>query len=388
MDAMKGRMRVIYLDNAATTYPKPEAVRRAVGNALVRYGANPGRGGHEMAMATSEQIFQCRKKIAKLFHVSGEECVAFTMNCTQSINMVLKGLLNPGDHVIVSCLEHNAVMRPLEKLKEQGVAVTIAKVFPGDDDKTVEAFRQCLKPNTKLIACTHASNVWGIRLPIERLAQLAAGEGIQIMIDAAQSAGVLPIDMEKYPIDFLCCAGHKGLYGPMGTGILATRRGAELDTLLEGGTGSNSSSLQQPSVMPDRMESGTPNTPGIIGLSAGIDFIQKATLERVASHEISLMAYLHDELSKMRHIQLYTARPTQEFFAPVLSFNVSGKASEDISQALNRHGVATRAGLHCAPLAHRYFDTLEIGTVRISPSIFNTKKQIDSVLSILSNFRN
>lgn len=211
---------MIYLDNAATTYPKPASVQNTVQIALKKYGANPGRAGHAMSLAAAEEIYRCRTAAADFFKAPGPECVAFTLNCTHAMNYVLKGLLKPGDHVVTSSLEHNAVMRPLQKLSENGVMFTVAKVFPGDNDATLNAFRNAIRENTKLIVCTHASNVWGIRLPVERIAALGHLYNIPIVVDCAQSAGVLPIDMAESGFDYLCVAGHKGLYGPMGTGML------------------------------------------------------------------------------------------------------------------------------------------------------------------------
>lgn len=241
---------MIYLDNAATTYPKPVSVRNAVGDALVRFGANPGRAGHAMSMACAEEIFRCREAAARLFHAPGPECVAFTLNCTHAVNYVVKGLLRPGDHVVTSCMEHNAVARPLFALSRGGVEVTEAEVFPGDADATARSFEKAMRENTKLVICTHASNVWGIRLPVERIAELAHRRGIRMAVDCAQSAGVLPVDMAA-GIDFLCVAGHKGLYGPMGTGMLITADGARLASLIEGGTGTSSALPEQPLTMPD-----------------------------------------------------------------------------------------------------------------------------------------
>ena len=307
---------MIYLDNAATTYPKPRGVRLAVQNAMMTYGANPGRGGYPMAMQTTEQIFLCRKKLAQMFHCASEEEVVFCLNCTQAINMVLKGCLKEGDHVVVSCLEHNAVMRPLEKLRRKGVFVTVAKVFPGDDDKTLESFERCMKGNTRLVICTHVSNVWGLKLPVQRIAELSHRKGAEFLTDGAQSGGVFPLDLQKDGIDYLCLAGHKGFYGPMGVGILLTSHGKELDTVLEGGTGSLSASLDQPDLMPDRLESGTPNTWGILGLSAGIDFVRTTTMEKIRAHEMKLTHRLYRGLQGRKDVRLYTGEPA----APVLSF--------------------------------------------------------------------
>ncbi|MCI1956489.1 MAG: aminotransferase class V-fold PLP-dependent enzyme [Oscillospiraceae bacterium] len=378
---------MIYLDNAATTYPKPQSVQRAVTEAFRRYGANPGRAGHSMAMAASEEIYRCRSAAADFFHAQGPECVAFTLNCTHAVNYVLKGLLRPGDHVVISCLEHNAVVRPVHALAENGVTFTEARVFPGDNDATVNAFRDAIQENTKLVLCTHASNVWGIRLPVGRIAALAHQYGIPMAVDSAQSAGVLPIHMEEDGIDYLCAAGHKGLYGPMGTGMLITSHGSGLATVIEGGTGTESMMPEQPSGMPERLESGTQNMPGIAGLRAGIEFVKKRGPEKIFLHEIRLLRSLHAALSSMEGVVLYTPAPDPKYFAPVLSFNLAGLPSETVGRELSRYGVAVRAGLHCAPAAHRFMGTLEIGAVRVCPSAFSTMADINGLIAALKKIR-
>ncbi len=372
---------MIYLDNAATTYPKPASVRRAVSQALVRYGANPGRAGHRMSLAASEEIFRCRSAAADFFHAPGPECVAFTLNCTHAVNYVLKGILKPGDHVVLSNVEHNAVFRPAYALSRLGVEFTEARVFPCDHDRTVDSFRKAIRENTRLIFCTHASNVWGFRLPVERIAALAHEYRIPIGLDCAQTAGVLPIDMADSGFDYLCIAGHKGLYGPMGTGMLITANGKTLAPLIEGGTGTESEMAEQPSGMPERMESGTQNMPGIAGLRAGIEFVKSRGIENIARHEMAIVCRIYDGLSRMPEIQLYTPRPEIRHFAPVLSFNVKGVPSETVGRELDTLGVEVRAGLHCAPEAHRYMGTEETGAVRLCPSAFTTWADAEGFLN-------
>lgn len=369
---------MIYLDNAATTFPKPPAVSAAVNEALRVYGANPGRSGHKQSMRSAKEIYDCRGMAAALFHAENVEDVVFTLNCTHSLNIVFKGLLKSGDHVVTSDMEHNSVMRPLHELAKKGVTFTQAKVYPGDNDKTVDSFRNALGPDTKLVVCTHASNVWGARLPIGRIGALCHEYGIQFMVDAAQTAGTLPIDIQDMHIDYLCAAGHKGLYGPMGTGILITTCADKLSTLTEGGTGSSSISYEHPLQMPDKFESGTPNLPGIAGLKAGIAFVSRVKQENIARHEIELMRRLYDKFANLNHVLLYTEKPGLDHFAPVLSFNVKGIDSETVAEYLNRnYDIALRAGLHCAPAAHSAMGTLETGAVRVSPSYFTNAAQID-----------
>lgn len=375
---------MIYLDNSATTYPKPEAVRRAVGQALTQYGANPGRAGHRFAMKTAEAVFRARRLAADFFGEERIENVIFTPGCTQSLNMVLKGRLRPGDHVVISCLEHNAVYRPVAALASEGVHHTVARVFPGDDGRTLESIESCLKSNTKMVVCTHGSNVFGIRLPIEDIGRLAHAHHAEMTLDAAQSAGVAEYDLRQMPVDFLCCSGHKGLYGPMGIGLLIAR-GERLKPFVRGGTGSQSALTEQPEEYPDRLESGTPNVPGILGLEAGIRFVQQKGARRIAEHETELVRRLHQRLAQNPRVQLYTPIPEMGRCFPVLSFNVLDLPSEETAQRLNKAGFAVRAGLHCAPLAHSWMGTLENGTVRVSVSAFNNRQEIDALAEALKD---
>ncbi len=374
---------MIYLDNAATTWPKPLCVREAVQQALNVYGANPGRGGHAMGMAASREIYRCRETAARFFHLDNPAHVVFTMNCTMALNMVLKGLLCHGGHVVVSSLEHNAVMRPLNALSSSGPVYTIATVVPGNPDETVRNFRRCVTPRTKAIVCTHASNVFGCRLPIRQIGELAHRLGLLFVVDAAQSAGVLPIDMAADHIDYLCVPGHKGLYGPMGTGMLLCAPDTPLPTWMEGGTGSQSLLLDQPDELPDRLESGTVNTPGICGLRAGMEWVMGLGIDRISRHEIRLMAMLHDRLNSTPGIRLYTPRPRIEETAPVLSLRIDGQPSEETGAFLDRMGVAVRPGLHCAPSAHRQWGTAPDGTVRLAPSAFTDDAQIKKTAYLL-----
>ncbi|RKJ41330.1 aminotransferase class V-fold PLP-dependent enzyme [Acutalibacter sp. 1XD8-33] len=371
---------MIYLDNGATTYPKPQGVRQAVARALAEFGANPGRGGFAMSVRTGQGVYDCRRMAADLFGARGPECVVFQPNCTQALNLVIKGSLRSGDHVVVSDLEHNAVMRPLEALKSRGVSWTAAQVTPGDNDATLDAFRKAMGPNTKLLVCTQASNVFGIRVPVERLAALCHQYGVKLCVDGAQSAGVVPINMERDGIDYLCCAGHKGLYGPMGTGLLIFRDPADkLATLVEGGTGTQSRSYLQPEDPPERYEAGTVNVPGILGLRAGIAFVQSRTPEKLYQEEMAKAAYLYGRLSQLKKVRLYTKAPEIPWFVPVVSFNVEGISSEEVGNLLAKRDIAVRCGLHCAPAAHEKMGTLETGTVRVSLSAFTRREELDAL---------
>lgn len=378
--------KVIYFDNSATTYPKPRSVTYAISDAMKFCGANPGRSGHTMSRISGKEIEKCRNVACELFGAKNPENVAFTLNCTTALNMVIKGLLKPGDHVVVSCLEHNAVMRPINRLKKSGVTCSVAKVYPNDNNKTVDSFRNEINSQTKLIICTHASNVWGIRLPIERIAALAHIYGIPILVDGAQSAGLVPINIEKFGIDYLCLAGHKGLYGPMGTGMLITDKHEKLDTIIEGGTGTDSMILCQPKKMPQKFESGTPNLWGICGLRAGMEFVKKKGIENIFNHEMGLMEYFYDKLKNIKSVKFYMPKPEAPHFVPLISFNIKGKVSDEVGKFLDKNGIEVRTGLHCAPYAHEFAGTLETGVIRVSPSVFNTKAEIDKLLKTLEFF--
>lgn len=369
---------MIYFDNGATTFPKPQAVLRAAGNVLRNDGANPGRSGHKMSLRAAEILYNCRQNAARLFGAPGPESIVFTQNCTQALNTVIHGVLKPGDHAVISSLEHNAVARPLEFLKSRGVSFSVAEVAENDDDKTLDNFRRAIQKNTRLIVCTGASNVSGVRLPVERIAAMCRIYHLLFCLDAAQTAGVVPVSMTDSGIDYLCAAGHKGLYGPMGTGILAVNSSVLPESLIQGGTGSRSASLEQPQTLPDKYESGTPNLPGIAGLNAGIRFVLERGEERILRAETQKAQRLYDGLSKIENVRLYTARPTEQTHVPVISFNIGETDSEAVAALLDgRFNIAVRAGLHCAPLAHRFYGTLEQGTVRAVVSVFTTPAQIE-----------
>ncbi|MCH5190864.1 MAG: aminotransferase class V-fold PLP-dependent enzyme [Oscillospiraceae bacterium] len=380
---------MIYLDNGATTYPKPKSVIASVTRAMTEFGANAGRGAYKMAVDTTEQIYLCRKTVADFFGCPSSENIIFTYNCTMALNIAIKGLAVRGAHFVISDLEHNAVLRPLEKLSADGVcSYSIAKV-EYDEQKTLENFENALRSNTVAIICTGASNVFGIIPPLKALSRLAHKNGSLFIVDSAQTAGVLPINMTDDGIDILCCAGHKGLMGPTGTGILIFACDIPLNTIIEGGTGSNSALAVQPSVLPDRFESGTPNIPGIIGLHRGIEFVNEAGAKNICRHEIKLIKYLQRNLENSRRIKLYTDFfDSSQNLAPILSFNIDGMHSEQTAAILAESGIAVRAGLHCAPLAHRKMNTEDTGTVRICPSFFTKKSDIDFVIKSIRKIAN
>lgn len=376
---------MIYLDNCATTYPKPLGVRKAMMDALLRFGANSGRSGFHMSMATAEKIFDCREQLAQIFGISNASNVAFTMNCTQGLNMAIKGLLQRGDHVIISNLEHNAVARPIETLAQQGyITYSVAKYDP-DPAVTVANFETLITNRTTLIVCMHASNVFGVVFPIREIGAMAHKHGVHFIVDAAQSAGVLPIDMNECCIDILCMPGHKGLYGPMGTGVVIVNTEEKLNTIIEGGTGSLSAMMTQPDFMPDMLESGTVNTPGIISLSAGVEFVRSLGYAKIQKHEYALIQKAHSQLSRNENITLYCSQPVHPGVLPLLSFNYKNYESEKTASLLNEKGIAVRAGFHCAYNAHKAFGTEASGTVRIAPSVFTTEQDILYLCRSLKN---
>ncbi len=372
---------MIYWDNAATTWPKPPQVLTAAKAALTTYGGNPGRGGHRLSMAAGEAVYTCRERVAAFFGLEDASGVVFMPNCTTALNTVIHGLLDNGGRVVISDLEHNAVWRAVNALPGGQARVDIA-AWSADEEEIVANFRRAMRPQTKLVVCTHASNVFGVTFPIRRLAALAHAHGALFCVDAAQTAGVLPIDMAADGIDYLCVAAHKGLYAPMGMGLLLCRERERVLPLVQGGTGSQSMSAMQPTELPERLESGTPNLCGILGVAAGVRFVQEYGRERLYAHEIRLLQMVYDRLKNMQGVVLYTEKPEINRVSPVLSVNVAGVSSEQVADWLNTQGMAVRAGLHCAPLAHRHFGTLPGGTVRLAPSAFSTQAEADKICKL------
>ena len=334
-----------------------------------------------MSLATAEQVYACREAVANFFGLDDPAGVVFTANCTASLNMVINGLLKDGGRALISDLEHNAVMRPLAALSPRNPRYD-AVPWCADEDELVERFRRAIRPDTKLLVCTHASNVFGVTLPIRRLGELAHRYGLLFCVDAAQTAGVLPIDMEQDHIDYLCVAPHKGLYAPMGTGLLLCREKNLVPAWIRGGTGSHSLSWEQPVDLPDRLESGTPNVTGICGIRAGIQFVRDRGQAALYQHEMRCLQYVYDRVTEHPAIRLYTPRPQMGRMVPVLSLNVGEIPSEQVAAMLDEQGIAVRAGLHCAPTAHRHFGTLEQGTVRLAPSAFSTEEEAENVCKV------
>nr|WP_300005662.1 aminotransferase class V-fold PLP-dependent enzyme [Tissierella sp.] len=375
---------MIYFDNAATTFPKPEEVYQKQMEVMREYGANPGRAGHKMALRTNREIFETRISLAKLFNIKNMMNVIFTQNATESLNMGIKGLLKSGDHVITTSMEHNSVLRPITHMQAIGVESTIVKADSKGhiDPKDIE---EAIKPNTKLIVTTHISNLTGTIMPVEEIGQIAKKHGLIYMVDAAQSAGVYPIDVEAMNISILAAAGHKGLLGPQGTGVLYISPELDLDGLMQGGTGSASESLSQPDIRPDKYESGTPNGPGIIALGAGVEYITSRGIDEIRRHEEELTDYFLKAIKEIDGIIIYGPANIKEQ-AAVVALNLKDIDSSEISYILDEeYDIAVRSGLHCAPLAHKTIGTLDQGVVRFSFGIFNTKEEVDKAIEALKD---
>ena len=366
---------MIYLDSAATTLQKPPAVARAAAGAI-RTMATPGRGGHPPAMAAAAAAFACREEAARLFSVADPAQVVFTSSATHGLNIAIRTLAAPGSTVLISGYEHNAVTRPLHAIPDVTVKIARGQLF--DQAAVLEDFDRLLTPEVYLAVTTHVSNVFGFILPVEGIARLCRERGVPLIVDASQSAGCLPVSMEELGAAFIAMPGHKGLYGPQGTGLLLC--GSTLpQPLLAGGTGSESKRQEMPGYLPDRLEAGTHNMPGIAGLLEGLRFVRAKGLDRIERHEAALIRRLASGLSGLTGAEVFAGRePGVQ--AGVLSLRQNGWDCEELGEALARRGVAVRAGLHCAPLAHQSAGTLESGTVRLSVSAFTTAGDVSRFL--------
>lgn len=370
---------MIYLDNAATSFPKPNSVYESMMVAMKEYGANPGRSGHRLALQAGRAIYETRELLAKLFNIQNPMNIIFTNNATEGLNIGIKGLLKPGDHVITTSMEHNSVLRPLIALEKVGIKTTIVQC---DEVGRVslEAIESSITEDTRLIVTTHASNVTGTIFPIKDIGTIAKRHDIIYMVDAAQTAGLYDIDVEDMGIDILVFPGHKSLLGPQGTGVMYIREEIDITQLKEGGTGSKSDLLIQPEFLPDKFESGTPNTPGIVGLGAGIRYILDKGMENIRKHEKDLTRYFITELKKIDKVKIYGTCDV-ETQAPVVSINIGDEDSSEVSYVLDKaFDIAVRPGLHCAPLAHKTIGTFEQGVVRFSIGPFTTNDDIEKAI--------
>ncbi len=374
---------MIYLDNAATSWPKPESVYQTMDEFLRQKGGNPSRGGHSMAVTASRVIDETRLLVARLINASDKDRIIFTFNCTDSLNIGLKGLLRPSDHVITSSIEHNSVVRPLRKLERQGVKVTRLSPHSRGGFVSPQDIEEAITGETRLVVMTHASNVNGVIQPIEEYGLITRQHNLIFMVDAAQTAGRYPLDVQTYNIDLLAFSGHKGLFGSPGTGTLYIGERVDLDSLREGGTGSHSEREEQPTTLPYKFESGTVNSVGIAGLGAGLKFIFKEGMERILAHEESLTEQLLEGLSQTPCVTVYGAGDGAEQ-APIVSFTVDGVEPGEVGAILDQSfDIKARSGLHCTPAVHKTLGSFPQGTIRLSPGYFNTVEEIDFALEAI-----
>ncbi len=359
---------IVNFDNAATTFPKPVAVKKAVVTAMEQL-TSPGRGGHPLGMKTSEMVYSARETAAEFF--GGEpENVVFTLNCTHALNMAIQGIMKNGGHLIISGMEHNSVSRPAAKLaKSVRIKLSVAEIFP-EAEKTVESFQKLIRSDTKAIVCTAASNVTGQIMPLKEIGRLCKSRNIAFIVDAAQTSGIIDVNLSQ-GINIICTAGHKGLYGITGTGMLISDGKFNIEPIMQGGTGSGSQSLEQPLLLPEALESGTVGTVGIMSLKAGMEFIWKIGVNNIFTHEDKICRRFIRELKKNPGITVYRSEKAE--YVPIVSFNIEGIPSEKAASALAKEGFCLRAGYHCAALAHQSLGT-ENGSVRFSPSIFSKEE--------------
>ena len=368
---------MVYLDNAATSFPKPPQVVRAMAGVMEKIGANPGRSGHQLSLAAGRVVENCRETLARYLQVDDPSRIVFTKNCTEALNMAIHGFVRAGDHVVTSLLEHNSVLRPLCELARLNV-ISLSFVTPGPqgriDPREVE---RLFTPATRLCVLSHASNVLGVVQDMAAIARVCHAHGVRLLADAAQSAGTHDVRPSALGADLLAMPGHKGLLGPHGTGALYIAPGIQLAPMVQGGTGSVSESMFQPMDLPDRFESGTLNLPGIAGLLCGVRFVMREGEER-ARNLSRISACIYEGLHDMRGVRVYSPPGTN-----VISLNVNGLSSGETAGMLSGAGIAVRGGLHCAPAIHRHLGTLETGAVRVSPGVFNTPRDADTFLKAM-----
>lgn len=378
---------MIYFDNAATSYPKPKKVGQAMLYFLEKVGGSPGRSGHRLSIEAGRIIYQTRESLAELFNVDDPLRIIFTLNVTEALNLVLKGLLRPGDQVITSSMEHNSVMRPLRELEKIRVEVKVVSCSPEGvlDPQDIE---KSIKKNTKLIVLNHGSNVIGSLLPITDVGEIARKYGILFLVDTAQTAGCYPLDVEENKIDLLAFTGHKALYGPPGTGGLVIGKRVDIKRLAPlkaGGTGSHSEWEEQPNFLPDIYESGTPNTVGLAGLNAAINFLLREGIDKIHQYELNLSQRLTEGLKEIPGVIVYGGNQDKERVA-VVSFNIKNYLPSEVGLKLDEeYNIMCRVGLHCAPAAHKTIGTFPVGTIRFSMSYFNTIKEVDKAIAAIKN---
>ena len=362
------KKKLIYFDNAATTYPKPESVYRAVDNYTRKYCGNPSRGSHSLALSAAEAVYESREALAGLFTASPES-VVFTMNTTYALNMAIKAMVHEGNHVLISDMEHNSVLRPVHEVcRRVGASYDIFRTA-GTADEIIEDIDRKRGRNTRLLVVTHQSNIIARTMPVEEISEYCRNYGIFVVADCAQSAGIIPLDLSKCKVDAVCVPAHKGLYGLQGCGavIFGEDSGEELKTTIEGGSGSESIPLEMPDHLPDRFEAGTLPSPSIVSLFHGISFINGRGIENIRKHEYKICEYIINRLSSLDGITIYNDKP-----GSVLLFNIDGISPAEAASAFDKYGICLRAGLHCSPLAHRTLGTFPTGAIRVSFGAFNT----------------
>ncbi len=388
-DKLNQKTAVLYLDNAATTFPKPPSVTEAVMQCMRHTCGNPGRGSHRLALAAAEEIFVCREEAASFFGAPDPSHVIFTMNATYALNTAIKSTVRSGDHVLIGSMEHNSVWRPIARLAAQKrISYSVFSVR-GSSEEILADIRRKMRPETRVLICAHVPNIANMTMPVDEIGRLCRKYGIAFILDGAQSAGHLPIDVSKMGIDLLCVPGHKGLYGPQGCGMIVagSDRFVAGETLIEGGSGMHSLDAYMPDVLPERYEAGTLPTPCVAGLREGIRFVKQIGTDAVHTAESALWKTAVERLSEMSEVCLYDGTP-----GSVLLFNISGMLAVDVGTALDRQGICVRSGYHCAPMAHRTLGTEQQGGVRASFGIFNTEKDVlrftDAVWHIIGDRKN
>lgn len=374
---------VVYLDHAASSWPKPDTVLQAMNDCITNYGANPGRGSHSLAIRAGRTLYQCRTHVAELFRIPNPNNIFFTLNTTMALNQAIRGFVKPGQHVICTAVEHNSVRRPLEYLKMKG-EIDLSYVPVNHQGKIkIEDVENSFQSHTSLFVCNHSSNLLGTILPLEQISEICKRRGVRLLVDAAQTAGHLDIDVVGMNIDMLAFPGHKGLLGPQGTGGLYVHPELDLEPLMVGGTGSQSEKIEQPDIRPDRYESGTPNTVGIAGLSEGVKYVLQKTVKHIYRHEWELIQQLMEGLQEEQGIQLF-GPGLGEDKTGIVALNIHGADSAEIAWKLDkRYNIAVRSGYHCTPLAHDSIGTMDNGAVRVSVGAFTTTDEIDYCIRAL-----
>ncbi len=374
---------MIYLDNAASSYPKPISVSRSMSNWLKNNGANPGRSGHKPSVNASLAVYKTRENISNLFGVSDVERIVFVPNATYGLNTLIQGVLKDGDHAVTTDLEHNSVLRPLNLLKDRGVSFDVAQVDFYNDDKTVENIKNLLKKNTKAVICTQCSNVCGKILPIKKISNIL-NDGISLIVDGSQGAGIIPTNLEELGVDYYCAPSHKGLLGPQGSGFIAVLSKIPYP-VIAGGTGSESFDMHQPDYLPDALESGTLPTPVIVGFNEGLKTINSVGVDKIFEHKRILTRYLYENLLKIDGVINYFNYYDNSFIGTVC-FNLINSHSDTISDYLSENSICVRSGIHCAPLFHKKMGTEDVGMVRVSFGCYNRKSDVDVLIKKINKY--